>query len=216
MSHVLTEYFTKDDTMVMSAGANDLSDVTAKNKQPARVLGSEGNQHGAWEESRGGGSRDGGRVIVGETFFTQHGQHINRMGKLVLSDMIAVAAQRLRLAPFRHPTIVVGLRPGLASRISSSAKSHVHERLCTPSPTNCLQHESYASVVRSTPRTRLRSPAAVVDRCGRPGITAAGGAPSVSAAGGSHVTGHLSVSSRSPVTVQLLPRAFLCVHFHPT
>ncbi|KAG8302149.1 hypothetical protein J6590_037529 [Homalodisca vitripennis] len=85
--------------------------------------------------------------LLGRHLFTQHGQHLNRRGKLVLSDMIAVAARRLRLATARHPRTVVGLRPGLASRTSSSAKSQMHERLRTPLPTNCLQHESYAGAV---------------------------------------------------------------------
>ncbi|KAG8256205.1 hypothetical protein J6590_074262 [Homalodisca vitripennis] len=144
--------------------------------------GSEGYQHGAAGESRGGGSRDGGRVIIGETFIHPTRAASQPEGKLVLSDMIAVAARRLRLAA-RHPTTVVGLRPGLASRISSSAKSQMHERLLTPLPTNCLQHESYAGAVRSTPRTGLRLPAAVVG--------APADAPGVS-----------SASGRSPVAVQ--------------
>ncbi|KAG8335287.1 hypothetical protein J6590_072274 [Homalodisca vitripennis] len=204
-AHSMTENFTKDDTVVVIAGANDLSDVTTKNKQPARVLvdevkngvnvsspsrslellhqqGSEGYQHRAAGESRGGESRDGGRVIIGETFIHPTRAASQPEGKLVLSDMIAVAARRLRLAA-RHPTTVVGLRPGLASRISSSAKSQMHERLRTPLPTNCLQHESYAGAVRSTPRTGLRLPAAVVG--------APADAPGVS-----------SASGRSPVAVQ--------------
>ncbi|KAG8277792.1 hypothetical protein J6590_035022 [Homalodisca vitripennis] len=59
----------------------------------------------------------------------------------------------------------------------------MHERLRTPLPTNCLQHESYAGAVRSTPRTGLRLPAVVVG--------APADAPGVS-----------SASGRSPVAVQ--------------
>ncbi|KAG8328843.1 hypothetical protein J6590_100340, partial [Homalodisca vitripennis] len=210
--------FTKDDTVVIIAGANDLSDVTTKNKQPARVLVDEVNKfimthnhtnfvvvsmfhrhHDPWnsyinKEVRGinmelrESLEEVGAAMVdvsllGRHLFTQHGKHLNRRGKLVLSDMIAVAARRLRLATARHPRTVVGLRPGLASRTSSSAKSQMHERLRTPLPTNCLQHESYAGAVRSTPRTGLRLPAAVVG--------APADAPGVS-----------SASGRSPVAVQ--------------
>ncbi|KAG8263538.1 hypothetical protein J6590_030688 [Homalodisca vitripennis] len=206
-AHSMMENFTKDDTVVIIAGANDLSDVTTKNKQPARVLVDEVKKfimthnhtnfvvvsmfhrhHDPWnsyinKEVRGinmelrESLEEVGAAMVdvsllGRHLFTQH------VGAFRHDSCGCTEA-----SSGRRSTPVVGLRPGLASRISSSAKSQMHERLLTPLPTNCLQHESYAGAVRSTPRTGLRLPAAV------------GGAPA-------DAPGVSSASVRSPVAVQ--------------
>ncbi|KAG8246211.1 hypothetical protein J6590_089495 [Homalodisca vitripennis] len=171
----MTENFVKDDTVVIIAGANLLESSRRRSKEvyydtrsynlcsgvefssPSRFLDllqqqeSEGNQHRAAGECRGGKSRNGGRVIiVGETFIhpTRDSQPDGEVGAFRHDSCGCAEASSARSStPNDCRWSAVG---ALASRISSSAKSQMHERLRRPSPTNCLQHESYAGAVRST------------------------------------------------------------------
>ncbi|KAG8316532.1 hypothetical protein J6590_048701 [Homalodisca vitripennis] len=81
-------------------------------------------------------------TLLEKHLFTQHGQHLNYIGNWVLYGMIAVDAIVLCLTMIRRPTCVVDQQPGFSSRISTLAKSQMHECHRTRSPTICLQYES--------------------------------------------------------------------------
>ncbi|KAG8334421.1 hypothetical protein J6590_090943 [Homalodisca vitripennis] len=49
-------------------------------------------------------------TMLGRRLFTQHGQHLNQLGKRVLSGMIAVYARKLRLISTRRPNRVAELQ----------------------------------------------------------------------------------------------------------
>ncbi|KAG8309039.1 hypothetical protein J6590_095525 [Homalodisca vitripennis] len=175
-AHSMTENFTKDDTLGLMI---------------CQTLPLKINSLLEFSWTKGGVSQDGGRVITGETFI-----HPPR----------AASQPEGEVGAFRHDSSIIcrwSATLVLASQMSSSAKSQMHERLRTPSPTNSLQHESYSGAVRSTPRTALKSPAAVV------------GAPA-------EAPGVSSAPSRSPVAVQpsshlhlLLPVCLIPLHLSP-
>ncbi|KAG8246436.1 hypothetical protein J6590_094736 [Homalodisca vitripennis] len=170
-THSMTKNFTKDDTIVIMAGANDLSDITPRNNRPARVLVGQmmnfimNHNHtnvivvsmfhrhqDHWDsyinrevrrinmtlheclEKVGASMVD--VTMLGRRLFTQHGQHLNQLGKRVLSGMIAVSARKLRLVSTRRPKPVAELQsPPTCMDLSGPIT---------------LRHETYAAAVRSS------------------------------------------------------------------
>ncbi|KAG8307173.1 hypothetical protein J6590_030119 [Homalodisca vitripennis] len=68
--------------------------------------------------------------------FTQHGQHLNQLGKRVLSGMIAASARKLRLVSTRRPKPVAELQrmpppsnPPINQRLPASKRHQVNDRL---------------------------------------------------------------------------------------
>ncbi|KAG8249883.1 hypothetical protein J6590_009003 [Homalodisca vitripennis] len=170
-AHSMTKDFTKDDTTVIMAGANDLSDITPRNNRPARVLvGQMKNfimrhnhtnvivvsmfhrHQDHWDsyinrevrrinitlheclEKVGASMVD--VTMLGRRLFTQHSQHLNQLGKRVLSGMIAVSARKLRLVSTRLPKPVAELQripppsdPPINQRLPASKRHQVNNRL---------------------------------------------------------------------------------------
>ncbi|KAG8278123.1 hypothetical protein J6590_027379 [Homalodisca vitripennis] len=177
-AHSMTKNFTKDDTIVIMAGANDLSDITPRNNRPARVLvGQMKNfimrhnhtnvivvsmfhrHQDNWDsyinrevrrinmtlheclEKVGASMVD--VTMLGRRLFTQHGQHLNQLGKRVLSGMIAVSARKLRLVSTRRPKPVAELQsPPTCMDLSGPIT---------------LRHETYAAAVRSSDQPETSS-----------------------------------------------------------
>ncbi|KAG8269266.1 hypothetical protein J6590_004562 [Homalodisca vitripennis] len=174
----MTKNFTKDDTIVIMAGANDLSDITPRNNRPARVLVGQmmnfimGHNHtnvivvsmlhrhqDHWDSYI---NREVRRInmtlheclekvgvsmvdvtMLGRRLFTQHGQHLNQLGKRVLSGMIAVSARKLRLVSTRRPKPVAELQsPPTCMDLSGPIT---------------LRHETYAAAVRSSDQPETSS-----------------------------------------------------------
>ncbi|KAG8255244.1 hypothetical protein J6590_097129 [Homalodisca vitripennis] len=138
------------------AGANDLSDITPRNNRPARVLvGQMKNfimrhnhtnvivvsmfhrHQDHWDSyiNREVGASMVDVTMLGRRLFTQHGQHLNQLGKRELSGMIAVSARKLRLVSTRRPNPITELQsPPTCMDLSGPIT---------------LRHETYAAAVRS-------------------------------------------------------------------
>ncbi|KAG8305749.1 hypothetical protein J6590_062719 [Homalodisca vitripennis] len=177
-AHSMTKNFTKDDTIVIMAEANDLSDITPRNNRPARVLVGQmmnfimNHNHTKvivvsmfhrhqdhWDsyinrevrrinmtlheclEKVGASMVD--VTMLSRRLFTQHGQHLNQLGKRVLSGMIAVSARKLRLVSTRRPKPVAELQsPPTCMDLSGPIT---------------LRHETYAAAVRSSDQPETSS-----------------------------------------------------------
>ncbi|KAG8316680.1 hypothetical protein J6590_044466 [Homalodisca vitripennis] len=103
-AHSMKENLTNDDKLVFIAGANDLSDITPRDNQPARRIVDQVKRFLTLTESRRGGCDV---VRFGRRLFALH---LNVIGKRVLCGMIAASARRLRLSTIRLPAFELDMQ----------------------------------------------------------------------------------------------------------